>query len=106
MLKHKRGFSSLIVTAGMLLCLTGVQTVLAAKLVDVKVVDKDYLQVHFKDGSRFLGDGRVDMKACAAAINDIGYEGWLVLETAVRRRDRDGSFKKNAAYVRELFGMT
>ena len=72
---------------------------------EIRDLDDRICQIHFKDGSRFLGEGRVDMDAAAAAISDIGYEGWLVLETAIRRKDRDGSFMKNAEYVRKLFAM-
>jgi sugar phosphate isomerase/epimerase len=43
-------------------------------------------QVHFKsrapDGAQCdLADGEVDVAACAAALRDVGYDGWIVLET-------------------------
>lgn len=42
-------------------------------------------RVHLKDtrdrrGDCRLGDGRVDFAACAAALADLGYDGWLVIE--------------------------
>jgi sugar phosphate isomerase/epimerase len=43
-------------------------------------------RVHLKDtrerrGDCRLGEGRVDFAACALALAEIGYDGWLVLET-------------------------
>ena len=43
-------------------------------------------RVHLKDtrerrGDCRLGEGRVDFAACAQALAEIGYDGWLVLET-------------------------
>ncbi len=61
-------------------------------------------QIHFKDGGSYLGKGRVDVPAAVKAIQDIHYQGWIVLETAVKK-DRDDDFKTNAQYVRGLFGI-
>ncbi len=63
-------------------------------------------QIHFKDGGKFLGEGRVKMEPVAEAIKAIDYRGWIVLETAVPTKDRDADFKRNAAYTRKLLGMT
>ena len=43
-------------------------------------------RVHFKDSRVTVGDclpglGRVDFAECAEALDEIGYEGWIVLET-------------------------
>ena len=61
-------------------------------------------QIHFKDRGH-LGEGKVDMDAVAKAMADINYKGWVVLETGVQDKDRDGSFKKNAEFVKGLLGM-
>lgn len=60
-------------------------------------------QIHFKDGGHFLGEGDVEMPPIAKAIVESGYQGWIVLETAIRNKDRDGSFQRNAEFVRKLF---
>lgn len=60
-------------------------------------------QIHFKDGGSFLGEGEVDMDAVAKAMTDIDYNGWVILETAVRDNDRDGSFLKNIEFVKTMF---
>jgi len=62
-------------------------------------------QFHFKDGGHYLGKGKVEMEPVAEAINAIGYQGWLVLETSVPSKDRDADFKTNAEFVRKLFDI-
>ena len=60
---------------------------------------------HFKDGPHYLGEGKVKFPAIAAAIREIGYKGWIVLETSSPSKDRIADAKRNAAYIRKLFGM-
>ncbi|OQC07542.1 MAG: L-ribulose-5-phosphate 3-epimerase UlaE [Candidatus Hydrogenedentes bacterium ADurb.Bin101] len=60
-------------------------------------------QIHFKDGANNLGEGQVDMNAVAKAMKDIHYEGWVVLETAIREQNRDASFRKNIDFVKSMF---
>ncbi len=62
--------------------------------------------VHFKDGDNALGEGDVDVDGVAGAMRDIEYNGWVTLETAILDDDRDASFRRNAAFVRDLFGIT
>lgn len=62
-------------------------------------------QIHFKDGDHYLGEGRVKMDPIAAAVRDIGYSGWLVLETAIPSKNRDEDFKRNAGFLRKLYGL-
>ena len=62
--------------------------------------------VHFKDGDHALGEGDVDFDGVADAMRDIEYSGWVTLETAILNDDRDASFRRNAAFVRDLFGIT
>jgi hypothetical protein len=38
-------------------------------------------------------------------MNDIGYQGWIVLETSAPSKDRVADDRKNAEYVRKLFGI-
>jgi L-ribulose-5-phosphate 3-epimerase len=67
---------------------------------------KDRIAIfHFKDGRDYLGEGRVKFEPIAAAIKDIGYQGWIVLETSSPSKDRLADAKRNAAYIRRLFGM-
>lgn len=70
---------------------------------EIRDLNDRICQIHFKDGGFALGEGKVDMDAVAAAMRDIRYNGWVVLETAIQNQDRDASFKKNADYARKLF---
>jgi sugar phosphate isomerase/epimerase len=65
-------------------------------------------EVHLKDWrTPLLGseEGMVDMAAAAAALHDIGYDKWLVLETS----GRDDLFledtRRNVAWARQTFQM-
>ncbi len=37
---------------------------------------------HFKDGRNYLGEGKIRFAPIAAAIKEIGYRGWIVMETS------------------------
>jgi L-ribulose-5-phosphate 3-epimerase len=59
---------------------------------------------HFKDNPKYLGEGKVQFPAIAKAIEEIGYQGWIVLETTSPSKDPVADAKRNAAFVRKLFG--
>ncbi len=62
-------------------------------------------QVHFKEGRDLLGgSGKVDWAAVAGALNEIGYRGWLILETSSPSRDVVKDTRKNLQYLKRLFG--
>jgi sugar phosphate isomerase/epimerase len=61
--------------------------------------------IHFKDGRHYLGEGEVKMEPVAEALQAIGYEGWIVLETSCPSKDRDADCKRNVAFVRKLMGL-
>jgi len=60
---------------------------------------------HFKDGRDYLGEGKVQYKAIAEAIKELGYQGWIVLETSNPSGDRVADARRNASFIRKLFGM-
>ena len=60
--------------------------------------------IHVKDTQRsMLGEGEVDFPGCRKAIRDIGYEGWLVFETAPGN-DAVASARQNLEYAKGMFG--
>jgi len=60
--------------------------------------------MHVKEeGADALGAGRIDWPACVAAMRDVGYEGWLVLETRPTEDPRRAA-ADNLAFLRELTG--
>jgi len=67
---------------------------------------KDRIAIfHFKDGRNYLGEGKVNFPPIAEAMKAIGYEGWIVLETSSPSKDRVADARRNAEYIRKLFGM-
>ncbi|MDP6042676.1 MAG: sugar phosphate isomerase/epimerase family protein [Candidatus Latescibacteria bacterium] len=58
--------------------------------------------IHAKDTDRqALGEGRVDFDAVDAAMREIGYDGYIVLETPVGD-DPNADNAKNLAFIRKL----
>ena len=50
---------------------------------EIRALGDRICQVHLKNGKNLLSEpDNVDFPACAQALQDIGYRGWLVLETS------------------------
>ena len=65
---------------------------------------KDKISIfHFKNGGDYLETGKVKWDPIAAAMKEIGYQGWIVLESSSPSKDRVADDKKNAEYIRKLF---
>ncbi len=66
---------------------------------------KRICQVHFKDRP-FLekGSGLVDWPAAVKVLQEIKYDGWIVLETGSPNKDIVADTRKNLAYAKGLFG--
>ena len=65
-------------------------------------------EVHLKDKkTKLLGspEGEVDMKACAKAFADIGYDKWFVLETSGRKGKFIEDTRRNVEFVKRTFKM-
>ncbi len=61
-------------------------------------------QVHLKEGRNYLGEsGQIDWPAVAAALKEIGYQGWLILETQSPSGDVIKDTRRNIEYVRKTF---
>jgi sugar phosphate isomerase/epimerase len=58
--------------------------------------------IHFKDGSSFLGEGKVKMEPVAEALRAIDYRGWIVLETANPSKNAEADCQRNAEFIRKL----
>lgn len=58
-------------------------------------------QIHLKDRG-YLGEGKVDFPAVIKAMADIGYSGFLILETSSPSGSVENDMRKNLAYVRKL----
>jgi len=76
---------------------------------EIRMLGNDLIcEVHLKDyKTKLLGspEGQVDMKACAKALADIGYDKWLVLETSGRKGHFLEDTRANVAFVKKTFQM-
>jgi sugar phosphate isomerase/epimerase len=72
---------------------------------EIRFLRERIVCVHFKDGPHYLGEGKVPYPPIAAALKDIGYQGWIVLETSNPSTDGVADARRNADFVRRLFGM-
>ena len=60
-------------------------------------------QFHYKNGPDYLDADKPYFEAVTAAINDIGYSGWIVLETSAPSKNGIADAKRNGDFVRALF---
>lgn len=61
-------------------------------------------QFHCKENGFLLGEGRVDFPRVKEAMDDIGYSGWLVIESAVGKgQSISDSYVHNQKYLRSVF---
>lgn len=77
---------------------------------ELRAIGNDRLcEVHLKDWStRLLGseEGTVDNAAAAAALQEIAYDKWLVLETSGREDRFLEDTRANVAWAKETFGVS
>jgi sugar phosphate isomerase/epimerase len=59
-------------------------------------------ELHFKDAGFLLGQGRVDFAKVRAAVDDIGYRGWIQIEAAAPNGLMK-DYPANLAFLRTLF---
>jgi len=71
---------------------------------EIRALRDRIVQIHFKNGPAYLDRGEVDYGPVAEAIRDIGYRGWVVLETSSPSGDPVGDARRNAEFARKLLG--
>ena len=70
---------------------------------ELRALGDRVVMIHVKDtDQQHLGEGRVPFDDVAAAIAEIGYDGWLVLETP-SGDDPVASARENLAFTRTLY---
>jgi sugar phosphate isomerase/epimerase len=72
---------------------------------EIRQLGRDRIcEIHCKENGFLLGQGRVDFPKVKAALDDIGWSGWLVVESAVPRgMSMPAAYKKNQVYLRSVF---
>ena len=65
---------------------------------------KRICEIHCKENGFLLGQGRVDFKKFKEALDEIGYEGWLIFESARGKgKSIEESYIHNQKYLRSVF---
>lgn len=59
-------------------------------------------EVHLKDNPHFMGQGTIDFPGIIAALADIGFARWAVLETSSPTKDLEADLRKNLEFTRGL----
>ena len=70
---------------------------------DIRRLQGRIAQFHFKNGDKYLDAEKAKFEPIAAAIKEIGYKGWIVLETSSPSQNAVADAKRNGDYVRSLF---
>ena len=70
---------------------------------DIRLLKGRIAQFHFKNGPKYLDDDRAFFEPIAAAIRDIDYDGWIVLETSSPSKNAVEDARRNGAFTRSLF---
>lgn len=61
-------------------------------------------ELHAKENGALLGQGKVDFPKVRAALDDIGYSGWIQIEGALPAgADLVPSYRANLKFLREVF---
>lgn len=70
---------------------------------DIRRLQGRIAQFHFKNGDKYLDAEQAKFEPIAATIQEIGYKGWIVLETSNPSQNAIADAKRNGDYVRSLF---
>lgn len=72
---------------------------------EIRQLGRDRIcQIHCKENGYLLGEGKIDFPRVKEAIDEIGWQGWLVIEGAVPKGGQMfDSYVKNQKYLRGLF---
>ncbi len=70
---------------------------------EIRWLGKDRIcQFHFKDNPHFLGEGAIRFPPIVQAIREIGWSGWVNLETDTRPGSLDADMRRNLSYLRQV----
>ncbi len=72
---------------------------------EIRILGRDRLcEIHCKENGYLLGQGRVDFPKVKEAVDEIGWNGWLIIEGAVGKgMSMLDSYKLNQKYLRSVF---
>jgi L-ribulose-5-phosphate 3-epimerase len=74
---------------------------------EIRWLGKDRIcQFHFKDNPHLLGEGTIQFGPVVQAVRDIGWTGWVNLETDARPASFDADLRRNLGYLRRVVEQT
>jgi len=72
---------------------------------EIRQLGKRICEFHAKENGALLGQGKVDFQKVRAALDDIGYTGWIQIEGAVPAgKPMLESYQANCQFMRKIFG--
>ena len=70
---------------------------------EIRLLGKRICEFHAKENGALLGQGKVDFKKVRAAIDDIGYTGWIQIEGAIPAgQPMLESYQSNCRFMRGI----
>lgn len=73
---------------------------------EIRMLGPRICEFHAKENGFLLGQGKVDLQKVRAALDDIGYWGWIQIEGAVPAgQPMLESYKANCAFMRRVFDV-
>jgi sugar phosphate isomerase/epimerase len=72
---------------------------------ELRRLKQQVAQVHFKNGPQLLEDRKGYFDPIVAALKEINYKGWIVLETSSPSKDPVADARRNAEFVRRLCAL-
>jgi sugar phosphate isomerase/epimerase len=70
---------------------------------EIRLLNSRISQIHAKDYKDSFGRGAIDFRAVRAAMKEIGYRGWLVLEEAKLPLGIEPSIRQDLGYLKRTF---
>jgi L-ribulose-5-phosphate 3-epimerase len=70
---------------------------------EIRLLGKNICEIHAKDYDGMLGKGSIDFNKVRQAIDDIGYRGWIVIESVKTPLGAEETVRQDGLYLREIF---
>jgi sugar phosphate isomerase/epimerase len=70
---------------------------------EIRLLQGQICEFHAKDGPHMLGQGRVDFRKVRAAMDEIGFRGWIQIEAAAPK-DLVSDYRAHLTFLRGVFG--
>ena len=69
---------------------------------EIRLLKGHICEFHAKDSKFMLGEGRIDFAKVRAAMDEIGYRGWIQIEAAAPH-DLVADYTRQARFLRQQF---